>query len=121
MTNKTVAPELFGEWITDVFISFWLLLWTFSEHGTSLIYITNKQTNKQNVMMSSIYNHGQKSWDKFTFVALFLTLHFFSPSPHPPPPYNVGYVYTLFLQSFNIVLGGEGGKQRILQRGTVLF
>ena len=55
------------------------------------------------------YNHGQKSWNKFTFVALFLKLHLFSPSPHTPPPYNVGHVYTLFLQNFNIVLGEGGG------------
>ena len=27
----------------------------------------------------------------------------------PPPPHNVGHVYTLFLQSFNIVFGGGGG------------
>ena len=32
-------------------------------------------------------------------------LHLFNPSPS----YNVGHVYTLFLQSFNIVLGGGGG------------
>ena len=66
-------------------------------------------------------NHGQKSWDKFTFVH-----GAFSHAPneqpdansstyvqplHPPPPplYNVGHVYTLFLQRFNIVWGG-GGK-----------
>ena len=28
--------------------------------------------------------------------------------PPPPPSYNVGHVYTVFLQSFNIVLGGGG-------------
>ena len=28
----------------------------------------------------------------------------------PPPPYNVEHVYTLFIQSFNIVLGGGGGE-----------
>ena len=33
-------------------------------------------------------------------------LHLFSPSPSPP--YNVGHVCMLFLQSFNIVLGGWG-------------
>ena len=42
-----------------------------------------------------------------------------------PPSYNVGHVYTLFLQSFNILLGGGGGgggrKQRILKRIRVLF
>ena len=42
------------------------------------------------------YNHGQKSWDKFSFVALFQTrqtnsharihLHLVSPSPPPSPP-----------------------------------
>ena len=31
-----------------------------------------------------------------------------APAP-PPPPHNVGHVYTLFLQSFNIVWGGGGG------------
>ena len=31
-----------------------------------------------------------------------------SPSPQPPTC-NVGHVYKLFLQSFNIVLGGGGG------------
>ena len=46
------------------------------------------------------YNYGQKSWEKFTFVALFHTrqtnsharihLHLFSP---PPPPYNVSTLY----------------------------
>ena len=50
-------------------------------------------------------------------------LHLFSPSPPspPPPPYNVGHVYMLFLQSFNIVLGGWRGEQRILKRITVPF
>ena len=28
----------------------------------------------------------------------------------PPPPYNVGQVYMLFLQSFNIVWGEGGGE-----------
>ena len=44
-------------------------------------------------------------------MALFLTIHLFNPAPHPPPPYNVGNVYTLFLQNFNIVLGGRGGEE----------
>ena len=65
------------------------------------------------------YNRGQKSWDKFTFVALFHTrqtnsqarIHLYLFSPPSPPPYNVGNVYTLFLQSFNIVLGGGGGGE----------
>ena len=29
----------------------------------------------------------------------------------PPPPYNVGQVYMLFLQSFNIVWGERGGGE----------
>ena len=46
-------------------------------------------------------------WRFFTRIHL----HLFSPSFHPPPPpYNVGHMYTLFLQSFNIVLGGGGGE-----------
>ena len=60
------------------------------------------------------YNRGQKSWDKFTFVALFHTRQTNSSTlvqPLPlPPSYNVGHVYTLFLQSVNIVLGVGGGS-----------
>ena len=37
-----------------------------------------------------------------------IRLHLVSPSPQPPT-YNVGHVYTLFLQSFNIVWGEGGG------------
>ena len=63
-------------------------------------------------MQETNYNHGQKSWDKFTFVALFHTYQTNSSTlvqPLPlPPSYNVGHVYMLFLQSVNIVLGGEG-------------
>ena len=48
-----------------------------------------------------------------------------SAPPPSPPPYNVGHVYPLFHQSFNIVLGGGGGrgreKQRILKRITVFL
>ena len=54
--------------------------------------------------------HGQKSWDKFTFVALFherakqtVTREFIYTWSAPPLTYNVGHMYTLFLQSFNIV------------------
>ena len=47
-------------------------------------------------------------WGFFTR-AKQIHLHLFSPSP--PPSYNVGHVYTLFLQSFNIVLGVEGGGE----------
>ena len=68
------------------------------------------------------YNHGQKSWGKFTFVALFHMCQTNSSTlVQPLPPYNVGHMYTLFHQSFNIVLGVGGEKQRILKQITVLF
>ena len=44
-------------------------------------------------------------WRLFTRAKQIL-LHLFSPPP--PPSYNVGHVYTLFLQSFNTVLRGGG-------------
>ena len=73
----------------------------------------------------STYNHGQKSWDKLAFVVLFhmrQTNLSTLVQPLPPPPYNVEHMYTLFFQSFDIVLGGGGGgEQRILKRITVLF
>ena len=56
-------------------------------------------------------------WRFFTRIHL----HLFSPSfpaaPSPPPSptassYNVGHMYTLFLQSFNIVFGGVGGGEK---------
>ena len=33
------------------------------------------------------------------------------PLPPQPPTYNVGHMCTLFLQSFNIILGGGGGTE----------
>ena len=75
----------------------------------------------------SCYNHGQKSWDKFTFVALFHTrqtnsharihrLNLFNPSPlqcwtrvHPISP------------EFQHCRWGRGGGARIFKRITVLF
>ena len=60
------------------------------------------------------------SWRFFTRVKQ-IYLHLFSPSSSPTPSYNVGHVYTLFLQSVNIVLGVGGRKQRILKGITVLF
>ena len=47
-------------------------------------------------------------------------LRLFISSPSPPF-YNVGHVYKLFLQSFNIVLGEGGRRQHILKRITLLF
>ena len=83
----------------------------------------------------SSYNGGQKSWDKFTFVAFFHTcqtnsqarihLHIFSRSPHPPPHpalqcWTRAHAISLEVQHC-MGGGGEGGKQRILKRNTVLF
>ena len=64
-------------------------------------------------------NHGQKSWDKFTFAALSQTrqtnsqarihLHLVSPSPQPPT-YNVGHVVHVISPEFQHCMGGgEGG------------
>ena len=77
-------------------------------------------------MVDLYYNHGQKSWDKFTFVALFHTRQTNSSTlvqPLPlPPSYNVGQVYTLFLQSFNIVLlGGGGGATHFKTDNSAFF
>ena len=41
-----------------------------------------------------------------------------APPPTPPPPYNVGHVYMLFLQSFNIVLRGEGWEATHFETGN---
>ena len=64
-----------------------------------------------------------QSWTKLLgqiyIVALFqtrqtVTLEFIytwsAPPPPSPPTYNVGHLYTLFLQSFNIAWGGGGVK-----------
>ena len=51
-------------------------------------------------------------WRFFKRAKQTVTLEFiytWSAPPPQPPTYNVGHVYTLFLQSFNIVLGGGGG------------
>ena len=69
--------------------------------------------------------------DKFTFVALFHTRNTnwarrefvyicSAPAPPPPFPYNVGQVYTLFLQRFNIVWG-EGGGSNAFWNGKQCF
>ena len=44
-----------------------------------------------------------------------------APPPTPPSPYNVGHVYTLFLQSFNIVLGGGGGATHFKTGNSAFF
>jgi len=51
---------------------------------------------------------------------LFSPLTLVQPLPFPPlpPTYNVGQVYMLFLQSFNIALGGRGGKGKATQFET---
>ena len=61
-------------------------------------------------------NHGQKSWDKFTFVALFHTRRRVTPElstlvqPLPPPP-TPPTMFDTCTQSFNIVLAGGGGGE----------
>ena len=67
--------------------------------------------------LCATYNHGQKSWDKFTFVALFFTLHLFNPSP-PPTMLDT---CTRYFSRISTLYWGEGGKQRILKRITMLF
>ena len=62
------------------------------------------------------YNHGQKSWDKFTSVALFHTrqtnsharihLHLFSPSPIPPQCWTRVHAIS---PEFQHCIGGGGG------------
>ena len=71
-------------------------------HQSSDHDITNNSGN---------YNGGQKSWDKFIFVAFFSHVPneqpgansstYFQPFPPPPPPslYNFGHVHTLFLSN----------------------
>ena len=74
-----------------------------------------------------IYNHGQKSWDKLTFVALFHTRQTNSstlvePLPLPPPLLQCWTGVHAISPEFQHCIGGlEGGKQCILKRITVLF
>ena len=49
-------------------------------------------------------------WRFFTRAKQTVIREFIYTCSAPPPRYNVGNVYTLFLQSFNIALGGEWGK-----------
>ena len=57
-----------------------------------------------------LYNHGQKSWDKFTLLALLRTRQTRIQLRLPNlAPHNVENMYLQFLLIFNIVLGGEGG------------
>ena len=68
----------------------------------------------------SFYNHGQKSWDKFTFVALFHTrqtnsqarihLHMFSSSPPPPPSAMLDTCTRYFSRCSTLYAGGGGGE-----------
>ena len=80
-------------------------------------------------------NHGQKSWDKFTFVALFQTrqtnsharihLHLVSPSPTAPRIQCWTRVHVISPEFQHFMGGGGAGggvlKQRNLKRITVLF
>ena len=75
--------------------------------------------------ITNLNEHGQTSWDKFTFVARFSH----APNEQPgansstyvqPPLYNDGHVYTLLLQRFNIVCW-EGGKATHFETETSAF
>ena len=81
-----------------------------------------KKTAK--IAKPSSYNHGQKSWDKFTFVALFHTRQtnsstLFQPLPLPPPPPTMLYTCTRYFSRVSTlywgvcvcvcVCGGGGG------------
>ena len=79
------------------------------------------------------HKSGQKSWDKFTFVALFHTrqtssqarihLHMFSPSSAPPPPPTHPLQCWTRVRAISPEVQHcmEGGKQHILKQKTALF
>ena len=62
-------------------------------------------------------NHGQKSWDKFTFDTrqtnsqARIHLHLFSPSPPPPPPTPATMLdkCTCYFSRVSTLYGGKGG------------
>ena len=57
-----------------------------------------------------VYNHGQRSRDKFTFAALFHTRQTNSSTlVQPLPPTMLDTCTAYFTRSFNVVLGGGGG------------
>ena len=70
-------------------------------------------------------NHGQKSWDKFTFVALLHTRQTNSSTlVHPLPLSPLLQCWTrvqAISPKFQHCIGGRGGRQHILKRITVLF
>ena len=73
-------------------------------------------------------NHGQKSWDKFTFVALFQTrqtnsharihLHLVSPPPPSPPPTMLDTCTRYFSRVSTLYGGGGGGGGKVTQFKT---
>ena len=75
---------------------------------------------------SETYNHGQKSWNKFSFVALFHTrqtnsharihLNLFTP---PPSPTMLGTCTRYFFRVSTLYCRGRGA--RILKQIAVLF
>ena len=89
------------------------------------------QTTSENNMEHLSYNVGQKSWDKFTFVALFHTrqtnshARIIDTCSAPPPPISLEcwkHVTAITIEFQHCIGGwGGGGKQPILQRITVLF
>ena len=85
------------------------------DHFTDLLSYKKCVERVRDTWCPVILEKFRQSWTNLHLWHFFtgMHLHLFSPSFRPPPPpYNVGQMYTLFLQSFNIVLvgGGEGGE-----------
>ena len=68
---------------------------------------------------SNYCHHGQKSWDTFTFVSLFVNSHLPNPSPPPlpNPTNNVGRLHPeLFPQFQHCIGGGRENCKKISKR-----
>ena len=78
------------------------------------------------VLLSEL-NHGQKSWDKFTFVAFFHTcetnsqarIHLCMFSPSPPPLQCWTRVHAIFLEVQHCM--GGGGKATHFETENIAF
>ena len=77
------------------------------------------QTFSENNMKHLSYNHGQKSWDKFTFAALFHTrqtnrhARIIYTCSAPPPPISLERwkrVHAISLEFQHCIGGGGGGS-----------
>ena len=82
--------------------------------------IVMSEQRGKSFLMQVNYNHGQKSWDKFTFVALFhkrqtnsdarIHLDLFSPPPAPIQCWT--RVHAISPEFQHCIEGGGGGGQR---------